>query len=310
MSARAFCFTIQNPTFNPADLFNKPLPRSVKYAIWQLESAPTTNTPHIQGYVEFTRAKSRAAFAGLTKATHIHSEGRRGSPRQAAAYCSKPESRLDGPWEIRKENSPISGRNPTGTRTDLIAARDDILMGQTDAQLLDKHPWIVARYPRFISQCRRIARERDQRSQPFPHDLHPWQRELELTLHNSVPERTILWYADPAGGAGKSTIAAHWARQGAFYSRGGKTTDVAYAFKEHLSSHHGSRIAIFDFTRSGKEYVNYDILEQIKDGLVVSNKYESTTLICGRQHLVVFANWPPDTTKLSDDRWDIRQLSV
>ncbi|AWV57063.1 replication-associated protein [Yerba mate-associated circular DNA virus 1] len=308
--ATSFVFTINNPTFNPKDLYIIPLSPYIKYSIWQLENAPSTNTPHIQGYVEFTKRLRHNEFIKLTAATSIHCETRRGTPQQAQAYCSKSSTRLDGPWQTGEIPPPRIRKNNTGTRNDIHTLRDAVLMGQTDEQLLDSAPWGLARYYPFIQRIREIDRERRAAAQPFPHDLHIWQRDLIDELHGAVTDRKIIWFDDPIGGAGKSSFARHCAFNGAFYSRGGKTADVAYSFRQHISSHPETTISIFDFSRSGKEFVNYDIIEQIKDGLVVSSKYDSRTVIHVQQHLVVFANWPPDTTKLSADRWDIRPLST
>ncbi|QKI28968.1 Rep [Pittosporum tobira CRESS virus] len=138
--------------------------------------------------------------------------------------------------------------------------------------------------------------------------MHPWQMQLVEYLQGPPIARKIRWYVDHQGGTGKSSFAKHMARHGAFYTRGGKTADVAFAFFEHLNNNPATNICIFDFTRSGKDFVNYDVLEQVKDGLIVSPKYESRTIVCPVQHCIVFANWAPDEEKLSADRWDIIRI--
>lgn len=64
-----------------------------------MELSPTTQTPHYQGYVEFTDATRFSTFNnGITD--HAHLEESRGSPEDNIKYCSKEESRQDGPWRF------------------------------------------------------------------------------------------------------------------------------------------------------------------------------------------------------------------
>lgn len=55
----------------------------------------------------------------------------------------------------------------------------------------------------------------------------------------------------------------------------------------------------------------YPILEIIKDGKITSSKYEPRIVTLEETpHVVVFANCPPNETKLSKDRWCIRDFPV
>lgn len=65
--------------------------------IYQLEEAPTTKTPHYQGYVIFDTDKR---LSGVKKIfDRAHWEVRRGTHAEARDYCQK-EPRLAGPWEF------------------------------------------------------------------------------------------------------------------------------------------------------------------------------------------------------------------
>nr|AKR53286.1 viral replicase protein [Temperate fruit decay-associated virus] len=301
--SRNFLFTINNPTFNPDDLFVGEPPKWVRCAIWQLEEGEQ-GTQHIQGYIEFTKAIRASRFCQIINGDNPHLEVRRGSRDQAYNYCSKEETRVSGPYTYGSWNLC------KGRRTDIEAATTAILeQDADDDELLHNHSGVVAKYPKFVKFLREHKRRKINSEIVFPHELHPWQISLISYLEDEPIPRKIKWFVDERGGSGKSTFAKHMARHGAFYTRGGKTPDVAFAFREHLSSNPHSTIVIFDFTRSGKDYVNYDILEQIKDGIVVSNKYESTTIISPVQHCIVFANWEPNKESLSLDRWDIVHLN-
>lgn len=69
------------------------------------------------------------------------------------------------------------------------------------------------------------------------------------------------------------------------------------------------RVVFFDIPRS-QTNVSYRAIEQVKNGVITSTKYESQTLILTIPHVVIFANWPPKREMLSEDRWDIRVLGA
>ena len=66
---------------------------------------------------------------------------------------------------------------------------------------------------------------------------------------------------------------------------------------------------ILDIPRHNLEYINYGLLEKIKDGLIYSGKYEGRDCIFDNVHLWVFANERPDTSKMSADRWNLITLT-
>jgi hypothetical protein len=52
-------------------------------------------------------------------------------------------------------------------------------------------------------------------------------------------------------------------------------------------------------------YIQYDFLEEVKNGYVFSKKYESEVKIYAPIHVVVNINKEPDRTKLSPDRYHV-----
>jgi hypothetical protein len=55
--------------------------------------------------------------------------------------------------------------------------------------------------------------------------------------------------------------------------------------------------------------VNYGAIEQIKNGLLFSGKYEGGQCVFNQPHVIVFANAEPKEEQMSMDRWDIREIS-
>lgn len=71
----------------------------VRHATWQLEQCGDTGRQHVQLYVEFTQRQRRSRLSSILGfGKDAHGEPRRGTPAQAAAYCSKEDTRLAGPW--------------------------------------------------------------------------------------------------------------------------------------------------------------------------------------------------------------------
>ena len=63
--SRGFCFTINNPV-------DDTLPQTwpYEYLVYQKEEAPTTKTPHLQGYVYFKSARTLAQMKKLDAGAH------------------------------------------------------------------------------------------------------------------------------------------------------------------------------------------------------------------------------------------------
>lgn len=79
----------------------------------------------------------------------------------------------------------------------------------------------------------------------------------------------------------------------------GKKADMAHALRDDI------RVVCIDLARTSESYAPYEAIEQIKNGLIFSGKYDSRTKVFNPPHVFVFANFPPDQAKLSADRWHI-----
>ena len=91
----------------------------------------------------------------------------------------------------------------------------------------------------------------------------------------------------------------------------GKAADAKYAIQMYIQKHgQGPEIVIMDIPRTkGVTYVSYEAIEKIKDGLFFSGKYEGGMVRYNRPHFIVFANEPPETERMSSDRWVIEELT-
>lgn len=84
----------------------------------------------------------------------------------------------------------------------------------------------------------------------------------------------------------------------------GKRDDVAHAIDETKD------VFLFNIPRGGMEYLNYTVLEQIKDKMVFSPKYNSRTKIFRQNtHVIVFCNEEPNMAKMTRDRFHCVNLN-
>lgn len=105
------------------------------YAVWQTELSPQTGKLHYQGYAEFTRAVNWGTLHGYPGLDEppAHFESRRGSQKAAMAYCSKAETRCDGPYIF---GEPCH----QGQRTELVQIATEIHEGRTLREISRDHP--------------------------------------------------------------------------------------------------------------------------------------------------------------------------
>jgi len=135
--------------------------------------------------------------------------------------------------------------------------------------------------------------------------LKPWQTEICNLIKSKPDNRTIHWYWESTGCVGKTTLAKHLALNGALVVSG-KASDIKCAIAGMKIK---PEVVIFCCPRNSEGYMSYDALEQVKDGMFFSGKYESEMVLFNNPHVIVFANFAPDLTKLSVDRWKIVNLN-
>jgi len=298
MSAINWLFTINNPSELNIEYLRSLFDDDdcpLKYLIFQREQV---TTPHLQGYLQCKKKKSMNQVKTIVGDKGTHLEKMKGTPEQSKAYCSKEESRLDGPWEFGTLGN-------AGQRTDIEEVRDAIHNNPfiSNIDLLTLYPDIIARYPRFITSCRNAYQD----EAVSITELQPregWQTTLFEELRSSADPRKVVWYFDEIGGSGKSTFARGFrdgmGRRG-FTITGGKHDSIYYAYDRET-------VVFVDLARVAKDKVPYEVIENMKNGGFLSTKYESVWKSFNIPHVVIFANFLPDESSLSADRWDIRTI--
>jgi len=149
--SRAWCFTWNNPTHRI--LFPDGLPANTKYLVYQVERGEQ-GTEHLQGYIAFDKpfrlsGVRKLEFKTAERASvfpfqSAHLAKAKGNAVQNKAYCTKPEGRVAGPWEL--------GEAPKqGDRTDLKEAAEE-LMRSGDIRAIDP-----AVFLKYASGCLKLA---------------------------------------------------------------------------------------------------------------------------------------------------------
>lgn len=148
-------------------------------------------------------------------------------------------------------------------------------------------------------------------------EIYGWQRVIvkEVAVPCDPKCRKVHWIWSSLGAVGKTSLARYLCiRHGAMYVSG-KASDMKYAISEFIKEHkRGPDICILNVSRAavlptGAPAVSYTGIEELKDALFFSTKYEACMRIFNTMHLLVFANQAPDIDLLSEDRWSIRELS-
>lgn len=134
--------------------------------------------------------------------------------------------------------------------------------------------------------------------------LYDWQKDIIKIIKEEPHERIIYWYWEPTGNCGKTTFAKYLSAKFDAVPIEGKKNDILYCAAEHNSD-----IYIFDFERCMEEFISYGAMEKIKNGYYMCSKYESKPIIRNCPHIICFANFEPDVTKLSADRWKITEIN-
>lgn len=164
--ARCWCVTEQNTKYFKKWQKTGTRPE-IRYFIFQLERAPTTQKIHIQGYVEFYAQVSMKMAKKLLGSKGSHLEQRQGSRSQARDYCLKD----DTPWfqvnypQWAKHGYRLHGTHPficgtwannQGCRTDLNRVYDLISTGASELEILHQCPREFLKYPRGIARARHL----------------------------------------------------------------------------------------------------------------------------------------------------------
>lgn len=137
-----------------------------------------------------------------------------------------------------------------------------------------------------------------------------WQQTVLAIVDSQPDSRTINWIYDEDGNSGKSFLTKYLALTREIIIADGKKDNIFNQVNRKLNEDEKEfELVILDIPRSSEGYVNYGVLEQLKNGLIYSGKYEGGLCLFDDVHVFVFANFMPDLSQFSKDRWNIIDIS-
>lgn len=306
MPVLAYCATLNN--YSPEDVAVLRTPNSRLAYIIVGHEVGEQGTPHLQIYFQLEKQTKLTTIKNWGGPwARMHLEAARGKPEQAADYCKKENNFFElGTMKTSQQ----------GKRNDLEELQKAIREGKSYDEVCEEHFDTAAKFHKFIReriQARDTQKELDSLKEEFASaSLRPWQERLLDVVHENPSPRKIHWIWEEIGNVGKSWMAKYlMAMENAVLLTPGKKADMAYIFSKNPS-----KVVIFDLSRTtaptdGKEhYLDgvYSLAEDIKNGMVTSYKYDSANVLTTGSHVIFFANFAPDMTKWSQDRYLITRL--
>jgi len=289
--AKRWCFTINNYTAVELQTISDSADNFDYLCVGRERGS--NNTPHLQGYAVLKVKLRLANVKVLPGFARAHLEVSRGTPKQASDYCKK-----DGDFEEY-------GTLPTGQghRSEFDDLKEWVKRQESwpsDRALAEEFPSLWGRYR---SACVSFRDLFTPHTRLVEGNLRRWQTDLNIQIAEPPNDRHIYFVVDENGNSGKSWLTRYWFSEtpdDIQMLSVGKRDDLAHAIDPT------KRLYVFDVPRGGMEYLQYTILEQLKNRVVFSPKYDSRTKILKQTpHVVVFCNEDPCRNKMSRDRYKV-----
>lgn len=137
----------------------------------------------------------------------------------------------------------------------------------------------------------------------------PWQKSVLDICDSDNEPRTIHWYWESKGNVGKSFLCKYIVIKYDAIICDGKKENIFNQVLTYMNTKNKEpKIVICDIPRESLHFLNYAVIEQLKNGLIYSGKYEGGTCIFDHPHVIILCNEEPAKEKLSKDRWHIVEI--
>ncbi len=169
------------------------------------------------------------------------------------------------------------------------------------------------------------SKDMDYECDGYPEDFHrqilkneysnitwkTWQQKIINLCSEKPHPRKIHWYWDKNGNNGKSFLAKYLGLTKNVILGDGKTMDINYKIAQFIENKRTEpNIILLDIPRFQFNIINYGALENIKNGIIASNKYKSIDFYIHIPVVIIFANNPPLENTWSKDRYDINEIKT
>lgn len=285
---------------------------NIKYMVIQGELCKD-GKKHIQGFIQFHNKKRMDFIKKLLTDNTLHIEPMRGTPEQARRYCTDEYTDDKGDnkeiWHKQYEYGELDN-TVQGTRTDLLGLKNKIVEGHKVKNILidstdSKEIHNILQYNRPLKkleeEIQTISIKQKLLKQYNNIKWNKLQQYILDKINDTVNDRTVYWVYDEDGNSGKSYLSKYLQlTRDTYYITGGKQNDILYGYE-------GQQIVIIDLARTYADNLEhiYTIIENLKNGQYLSTKYETKQKLFEVPHIIVMANFEPDKSKLSRDRWNM-----
>ena len=212
--------------------------------------------------------------------------------------------------EVERETSAANRKRKLMEQMKTLAESKNRLQSKYNMLLEDPeilHKWNVVR--EGANLIRLMNQKEKQLEWIHRQKLRHWQGQLLSEIdHLRSDDRKIVWVMDTKGGSGKTWFTKymyHLDQEGTAWLQNGKTHDLIKAIVDQASC---LKLVLFDLCRSNEERINWDVIERVKNGMIMSTKYEVETTIIDSPTVICFANFEPELKRLSLDRWVVYEI--
>lgn len=291
------------------------------------EEVAASGTPHLQGFVKMYKPQKRPAMKKFLDPI----KGRKSKvwcclsiakiQDHAINYCLKGEQSHEE-WLSHRTKGVNFGKNAkthhpvqpkekpaTKTLTPYDAMTFAINAGKDSDYIKNHFPDLFWKYRNNIQlEIRAVQAQKSFEKFQLKYGnitLRPWQSWLLNEISMPVNDRRIYWIqGDPE--AGKTMFVKHliaiYGTQKVLRLSNCKSADGALAYEGH-------EIIIFDFPKGiDTTKINYEIMEDLKNGLTFSSKFQSVPKAFLPPHMICFSNSRPWWEKMSMDKWYYKHL--
>lgn len=314
-AALHWCFTCFNYDATTETELQALYPETISYICYGYEVCPTTDNPHLQGYMKLTNKKR---FDQVIKFFNVHPSifVCKGTPEQNYIYCSKDGKSFElgeRPFQLSKTGaSALKGKKVQriiNLLLDGCSIKEDIIatdLCHTYVTNRDKIKKVVHEI-KSETEMEKLRKKKEGWGSLLR--LRDWQQEL-LAIADGYKnnDRCVIWTYDRRGGAGKSYLCRELVMQdpdNVIILNDAPTRDLSFVYE-------GQKMVLFDYSRtemSNSRGINYDVIEKLKNGVMLSTKYEGKVKYFSSPQVLCFANFPPVVENLSMDRWHIYEIS-
>lgn len=177
--------------------------------------------------------------------------------------------------------------------------------------VLGVHPNIINPGKAWVGYCMKsenfVANYKTRRPVKLIDPTFEWEKTILKEIEEEPDDRTINWYWSDKGCVGKTSFCKYLTVRHDAVLLQGKGADVRNAVLTfYKDKGHHPELCVFPIPASfNYDYVSYEAIEQVKDMYFYSGKYEGGSIVGPCPHIYVFANEPPDESRMKADRWNI-----